>query len=287
MFIRKAIGLPEARPRMVRLAALVMAVTADAPAAPAQTPTPPLANWQYSVGEILTPLAGPIPDWRIYLGAGTSFTPLYEGARRYRPEPSVAINIRYRDIAFLSDGEGLGVNLLRGPGYRAGIAVSYDLGRDHTLENRIAGLGNVDPAPEIKGFAQYTILPFVFNIDFRRAIGGHDGYIGDFGIYGPVPFSDNFTVFMGPTLSFADSRYLQAYFGVTPRQAARSSFRPFSPEGGLKSAGWGMTAIYRLSEHWWFAADGTVNRLLGDASRSPLVESRTEFAADIDVVYQF
>jgi len=44
----------------------------------------------------------------------------------YRTVPSPAFDIRYKDLLFLSDGDGLGVNLLRGETYRAGVALGYD-----------------------------------------------------------------------------------------------------------------------------------------------------------------
>jgi len=94
----------------------------------AQTPSP-LADWQYSTGEVLRSLGDqPIPDWRETVGLGVSTQPSFVGAKGLKVLPSVVMDVRYKDIAFASDGEGIGVNLLRGPGYRAGISLSYDLG---------------------------------------------------------------------------------------------------------------------------------------------------------------
>jgi outer membrane scaffolding protein for murein synthesis (MipA/OmpV family) len=264
---------------------VAIAVLAAAPVT-AQTPSP-LANWQYSVGEVLVPLGGPVPDWRVTVGAGADVEPIYEGSKRYSVQPSVVLDVRYKSIAFLSDGEGLGVNLLHGQTYRAGVAIDYDLGRDHHLQHRLTGLGNVGVAPEGKLFAEYFLLPFVYRADIRKGFGGHNGIIGDLGMYVPLPVGKNAYVFTGPSVTFADSDYMQAYFGITPAQAARSQFHTFTARGGLDRAGWGITALYKHSEHWWVEAEGAWEYMLGDAGRSPIVEDKSQFAAGVNLLYRF
>ncbi|HEX6842731.1 MAG TPA: MipA/OmpV family protein [Stellaceae bacterium] len=272
---------------VARLGACLAAAAclAVAPAA-AQTPSP-LANWQYSVGEVLTKLGGPLPDWRVTLGAGAEMEPIYEGSKRYSVTPTAVIDVRYKDIAFLSDGEGLGVNLVRGQTYRAGVAIDYDLGRDHHLQHRLTGTGNVGVAPEAKLFAEYFLLPFVYRIDIRRGLGGHDGVIGDLGAYVPLPVAKNTYVFTGPSITFADTRYMQSYFGISPAQASRSQFSAFDAHSGLVRAGWGVTALYQYDKHWWLEAEGAWQYMLGDAGRSPIVEEKSQFALGANVLYRF
>jgi len=276
------IGAPVARLGACLAAALWLAIV---PAA-AQTPSP-LANWQYSVGEVLMKLGGPLPDWRVTLGAGAEMEPIYEGSKRYAVTPSVVIDVRYKDIAFLSDGEGLGVNLLRGRTYRAGIAIDYDLGRDHHVHHRLTGIGNVGVAPEAKLFAEYFLLPFVYRIDIRRGLGGHDGVIGDLGAYVPLPVAKNTYVFTGPSITFADTRYMRAYFGISPAQASRSQFSAFDAHGGLDRAGWGVTAAYTYNKHLVFQVQGAWEYMLGDAGRSPIVEEKSQVAVGANVIYRF
>jgi outer membrane scaffolding protein for murein synthesis (MipA/OmpV family) len=266
-------------------AALVLALVGAGRAA-AQTPSP-LANWQYSVGDILMPLMGTPPEWQTLIGGGLALQPLYEGSQRYHLQPAPVIDIHYRDIAFISDGQGLGYNLIRGKTYRAGVALTYDLGRDQDVAPRLHGLDDIDAAPEAKLYADFTLLPFVFDVDLRRGIGGHDGYIGDVGFHVPIPLGKYFFLFAGPSVTFADRRYMQAYFGVGPVQAARSQFRRFDAQGGLKRATFGATAVYTLSDKWILASDFGAARLLGDAARSPIVESKAEFTIDASVVYKF
>jgi len=271
--------------RVTAVAVLLAALIQSRPA-PAQTPAP-LANWQYSVGDLLEPLMGPQPTWRAYVGVGLAAQPVYEGSQRYHALPAPIVDAHYKDLAFLSVGEGIGVNLLRGRLYRAGVALTYDLGRDQHAATRLKGLGTIGVAPEVKLFADVALLPVILDFDLRRAIGGTDGYIGDIGMHVPIPLASNLFLFAGPSVTFADGRYMQSYFGVSAAQAVNSEFRPFDAHGGVKRAGFGLTAVYQISEQWMLASDGAAQRLLGAAARSPIVESKVEFTIDLNAVYKF
>src|SRR5690348_11193168 len=104
-------GLPK---RRIGLAAWVLLLVTAAAGAHAQTPSP-TQEWQYSSGVLLQKMYEPErPTWQTVLGAGVDVQPLYPGARPYHVMPAPVFDIRYRDLAFLSVGAGLGVNVLRG-----------------------------------------------------------------------------------------------------------------------------------------------------------------------------
>jgi len=254
----------------------------------AQTPSP-LAYWQYSVGEVLEGSQDKAPpEWAITLGGGALVTPKFEGAKRYQGEPSVIVDIRYRDVAFASDGEGIGVNLVHGQNYRAGVALAYDLGRDQHDDPHLRGLGNIDTAPEAKLFAEYFLLPVVVSAALHQAIGGHNGLLGELGAYIPLPlFDQKLIIFTGPTLTLADGEYMRSYFGVSAKQAAATSLHQYSAHGGFKSTGWGVTAVYRLDDNWLIESDFAYERLIGDAARSPIVETSSQFTAGVNLAYRF
>jgi outer membrane scaffolding protein for murein synthesis (MipA/OmpV family) len=249
----------------------------------------PFPYWENAAGIVLAPLGGPVADWRVNAEIGATYLPYYEGSNHYRLVPTPAFDIRYKEIAFLSNGDGIGVNLIHGELYRAGIAVGYDVGRNAHLSGRLNGLGNVEPAAEPRLFAEYTIMPVVLSANIRHAIGGHDGFIGDVGAYMPVVGNDTVIVFVGPGLSFADRRYMQSYFGVTAVQSAasRANFPVYAVSGGIKTASFGLVGIYHLSDAWYLNADLGTERLLGSAEGSPIVQSATQFGLTLALGYQF
>lgn len=267
--------------------ALLIGISTPRTAALAQTPTP-LNNWQYSAGETLEPMLGELPEWRVVVGSDAVLYPNFEGSQRYKPMISPFFEAEYRGRIFASTGEGIGANLLRGKTYRAGVALTYDTGRDVDVERSwLHGLGDVHPAPEGKIFAEYTIFPVVLTADLRRGFGGHNGYIGDLGAYMPVLGSETYFLFIGPSVTFADDRYMQAYFGITPLQASRSRFRAFRAEGGLKSAGFGASGLYFFTKHWFAELDASYERLLDSAADSPLTEARSQFMLSVGFGYKF
>lgn len=281
-----------ARAGLALAAGLLLGIAATVAGARAQTPSP-LAEWQYSAGVPLLPLFEPeIPEWQVRLGAAVGVRPLYDGARPYRLVGGPMIDIRYRDLFFASVGEGIGVNLLRGGNWRAGIALTYDFGRHvGSYESHLRGLGNINPAPEAKLFADYVIskeFPLVLRADLRRSLGGSDGWIGDIGAYMPLPGSaERFYWFAGPSLTFADARYMSEWFGVGQAQSARSGFRRFDAGTGIRSASLGVSAVWFFREHWYASADGAYQRLLGSAADSPITERKDNGVLFLTLGYLF
>jgi hypothetical protein len=120
----------------------------------AQTPSP-LQEWQYSGGIILARLFQPdLPTWRTILGVAAETQPVYDGSRAYRVQGGPVVNIHYKDIAFISTGEGIGYNFLRGDHYQIGLGVTYDFGRKEKWDlTNLHGMGDIGAAPEGKLYA--------------------------------------------------------------------------------------------------------------------------------------
>lgn len=247
----------------------------------AQTPAP-LQEWQYSGGIILARLFQPdLPDWRSVAGIAAETQPVYAGARAYRVQGGPVINIQYRDIAFVSTGDGIGYNFLRGDHYRFGAAIAYDLGRrerdDYT---NLRGMGNISVAPAAKVFGSVVLsrkFPLILRVDARQLAGGANGAVGDAGVYMPLPGSSKkFVMFAGPSITFATHRYLQSEFGVTPTQSLASGHRVFDPHGGTEAVGVGFSATRFLTDHWLVNLDSAISKLKGSADVSPVTERSTQ-----------
>ncbi|MEA3117848.1 MAG: hypothetical protein QOI13_1118 [Paraburkholderia sp.] len=261
--------------------------------ATAQTPSP-LAQWQYSAGITLEQMFEPqLPAWRIRIGPSASYQPRYDGADSYHVLAGPSIDVRYRDRFFLSTGEGLGANVLTGPNWRAGITLSYDLGRRAADDNNhLHGMGNINAAPSAHLFGEYVVsksFPLVMRADLRRDLGGDNGWVGDLGAYMPMPGSSRtFIWFAGPTVTFADSRYMNAWFGVNSApQAATSGYAPYQASAGIRSAGLGIAATWMPSKHWYVTCNVAYQKLFGSAARSPIAQTADSEAIDFSVAYEF
>jgi outer membrane scaffolding protein for murein synthesis (MipA/OmpV family) len=257
-----------------------------------QTPSP-LQEWQYPGGTILEKLYEPnLEDWRVVLGAALVSEPRYDGGLAYRVSPGPVIVVLYKDIAFASVGEGIGVNLLHGEKYRVGVSVGYDLGRPMSDDYRhLYGLGNIDPAPVVKVFGSYVIskeFPLVLRADVRRIVGGADGLLGDFSFFMPLPGSSKtFVMFAGPSITFSNRQYMRKVFGVSADQAADSAYPMYNAHGGFTAAGMGFSASYFLTSHWLINADLAWNRLQGSASASPITQSNEQGVIEFSTEYRW
>jgi outer membrane scaffolding protein for murein synthesis (MipA/OmpV family) len=247
---------------------------------PAQAQTPsPLAEWQYSSGVQLQRLFEPtIPTWQIELGLGAQLAPVADGIARYQAQPGPVIDIRYKDIAFASTGEGVGFNLFSFRHVSFGAAITYDLGRSpHADGEALTGLGTIHPAPEFKIFA-VTTLAKSFPLTIRV----------DVGAYLPMPgSSQTFAWFVGPTVTVADSRYMNAYFGISKAQARSTRYHLYHAEGGFKSAGLGVSADYFVTPNVILNMSGAFNRLLGSAAESPITQTKYEEVVSLSALYKF
>src|SRR5450631_4666649 len=261
--------------------------------AEAQTPSP-LQEWQYSGGIILARLFEPdLPRVRVLLGLASDFQPVYDGSHAYRVQGGPVINIHFRDIAFVSTGEGIGYNFLRGDHYQVGVGVTYDFGRKEKddLAN-LHGMGDIGAAPVAKLFGSWVLsksFPMILRVDARQFIGGAQGAVGDASVYMPLPGSSRtFVMFAGPSITLATRHYLQTLYGVTPEQSLASGHPVYDiTRAATSAAGVGFSASKFITEHWLFNVDAAINQIRGSPSRSPLVERRTQRVLALSVDYHW
>jgi outer membrane scaffolding protein for murein synthesis (MipA/OmpV family) len=259
----------------------------------AQTPSP-LQEWQYSGGIILARLFEPdLPTFRTVVGLAADAAPIYNGAAAYRVQGGPVINVLYRDVAFITTGNGIGYNVFRGDHYQFGVAMAYDLGRKEKEDyDNLRGMGNISPSPVAKVFGTVVLskkFPLILRADVRQFIGGAEGAVTDLGVYSPLPGSSKtFVMFAGPSITLATRHYLQTEFGVTPQQALASGHPAYDEtHPGTAAAGVGFSATKFVTSHWLLNLDTAISQIRGSAARSPLVERRTQRVLALSLDYQW
>ena len=282
--------LPFSRPLAV-LAFLFMVCNSQAVLA--QTPSP-LQEWQYSGGIILARLFQPdLPEWRTVLGLAAEVQPVYDGAAASRVQGGPVINIHYKDVAFISTGEGIGYNVLRGDHYQVGVGVTYDFGRKEKADfTNLRGMGDIGAAPVGKVYASWVLsrkFPMILRVSARQFIGGSQGAVGDAGVYLPLPGSSRtFVMFAGPSITFGTTHYLQTLYGVTPQQSRDSGHPVYGiPHSGTVAAGVGFSATKFITPHVLLNMDAAINQIRGSAAHSPIVEQRTGRVLALSMAYQW
>lgn len=238
--------------------------------------------------------SGPKKDWSIRLGAGALYAPDYEGSNNYKIVPAPLVMVSYRDLIFLR-GPMLGANAFTWKGpvdkLQVGPLVRYRFGRNEDDSDDLRGMGDIDGSIELGAFVNYSIGPWSAGLTVFQGVGGDDDAL-------TAKLSAGLRLPLGPKLTLSgelattwvDDNYMEAYFGVTAKQSARTRLRQYKPEGGFKDAGLSVGLDYKLTEGWGITGRLGYKRLLGDAADSPLVKTRgsaDQFSTGLFVGYKF
>ncbi|MEQ3650913.1 MipA/OmpV family protein [Hyphomonas sp.] len=215
------------------------------------------------------------------LGAGAFVGPDYKGSNDYRVMPLPFASIRYTrgDRYVALDGPGLNANIVSGGDFELGPLITFEMGRDNDIENRtVRRLGEVDDAIMAGIFASKRIdLGGPGGIEVGAQVltdvsGANDGMTAKFEVGYNRFLSQRTMLMIGASTSWADEKYMQAYFGVTPAGAAASGLPTYTAGSGVENVELSAGLMYRINERW--SALGMVNyqRLLDTAADSPIVQ---------------
>src|SRR5262249_51221830 len=129
-------------------------------------------------------------------------------------------------------------------------------------------------------------FPVVIQADVRQIVGGATGALADLNLYVPIPGSSRrFLLLVGPSMTWADHRYLQKQFGITRSQSLVAGRGPFGVHGGADRVGAGFSLAMPRVGQWLLNVDGAVSRLRGSAADSPVTEVRTQRTLDFSIDY--
>lgn len=228
-------------------------------------------------------------DWDIVVGAGLVVAPKYSGSSKYQISPVPNISISYQDKYFLNP-LGLGVNAIKWKGFKAGASIGYDMGRNDSVAARLHGLGDIEASINAAIFASYRLENWTFDGAIRHALTHASSYgmTADLGVNYRIPVIEKrLDIVVGPRIGFADSDYMETWYGITNAQAAGSGMRVYNAEGGIKDMSFNARMNYAVAPHVKISPFVSVKRLLGDAADSPIVEEETQFMGGVGVGYRF
>ena len=210
-------------------------------------------------------------DFVFELGVQGIVSPEYLGSDEYQIEPSALFSVEYLNIPGLGSFGGPD-----GLGFSIGPSFKYLSERDSSDYPGLRGLDDIDATYELGIKADYEWENFQVYGDVRYALGGGDGFVGDFGAYLIArPLDRRLVLKLGPTVSLASSNYMDTYFGVSPRESLNTGGRlaAYEADGGFKSVGVAASAKYEIFTDYFINADAKYDRLVGDAKDSPVVKA--------------
>jgi len=231
-------------------------------------------------------------DWSFEFGGGALALPSFPGASSTKVIPLPWIDLHYRDLFFLSPISGLGVNLVAVPGARLGVALLPDFGRSASDSNRLRGWGDIGTGADLRLFGQLRVIgPVAVLAGVRRQLGGGNGTLVEGGLTSKLRLLPRLFLTATGTVTWANARYTQAYFGVDAEQSATalsfgSAVPTFSAGAGLRDASLALSASLRIDDHWSLQSIFRTEALLGDAGRSPLTEQRLQLTFGGFIAYR-
>ena len=225
-----------------------------------------------------------VPQWS--LGIGAAYVPRYEGSNEHRMTglPVIA----YRNGRFAAGVGGLSYNLSSASTFEFGPTLSYAVGRDESDADRLRGLGDIKGGAELGAFARWHISSWSLHANLKRGVGnGPEGTQLQLGIGHSTRLGSADRLQLGASLDWADDKYTQAYFGVTPTQSAASGLSAYSAAAGIKSYGVNAVWTHTFTPAWFSTVGVHAKRLAGDAANSPITEQRNVIGASAGIGYRF
>lgn len=231
-------------------------------------------------------------DFSVSLGAG--FVPDYEGSDDYGGTAFPMFDLNWADTVTINM-DGLKVNAISvengKSAFSAGPLLTYNMGRGEDDNDALRGLGDIDPSIEVGGFVNYNYGPWQMDMSVRTDVNSaHKGTLADLSAGYGWEFEKGVSMATGVSTVWASDDYMQSYFGISTRQAARSAYSEYDAGAGFKNAGLWYEVSYDFDENWSIGAQSRLTQLLGDAADSPIVEdegSATQFMTGIGVSYKF
>jgi len=253
-----------------------------------------------NAADLTPPPPAPVEGWTITLGVGPEVFNSFPGSSSVSIWPTGYISYRRpgEPEPFVSPDDGLGIALLDLPWIKAGPVARFisertlsgGFGSIGNNEN-FFGLHNVGFTAELGGFVELWPTDFFrARFEARQGVSGAQGFDANIELdivhrYGPWTFS------LGPRFQFGDDQFMNAYFSVTPAEAAlNGNVFSYQAHGGLTSIG-GLGAIkYAFSPAWSTTVFGGVNSYVGSAGGSPIpnrLGSLNDLTAGVIVAYTF
>jgi outer membrane scaffolding protein for murein synthesis (MipA/OmpV family) len=226
------------------------------------------------------------------IGAGAAYGPSYAGSDDYVAYPVPLVQGSFHGVAINPRSGGVALDFIPNPadgvGFNLGVAGRVRLDRaSHIKDPVVRSLGKLDMAVEVGPTAGVT-FPHVLNGYDSLTIGAdalwdvagaHDGMVVDPSVTYFTPLSRGIAASLSFSAEYADGKFADYYYSVTPAGSLASGLPTFDADSGFTRAGANLLLGIDLDgdlQNGGLAvfAIGGYSRMLGDARRSPVTSIR-------------
>ena len=248
--------------------------------------------------------AGP-PDWNVSVGGMVFTYPSYPGSDEYRVVLFPLVNASFRDRAYLGPSTtGIGFALGAYPIRSSHLSLAVELGgqdsRPASRADALAGMEDRDAVATAGASLSYRAGAFEGIVAVSQGLNDDAGLIQTTRLVYTQPLGKVILV-AAAGAAVANGKQMRREFGITEAEAGRrqalvdagdGGLEPgdglaYTPDGGLRHLGAGVTLIYPVASRWSLVGLAGVEWLADEAANSPLVRQREQFAGGVGVGYRF
>jgi outer membrane protein len=213
----------------------------------------------------------------VSIGGGVGFAPDYEGSEDYEAVPVPFADVKFDNGMFVKLlGLNLRANLIPSDMWRLGPVYNYRAERDDVDNSAVDDMKQVSDANELGIFGGFVIDNWFVSLEYMADMGdAYDGW---------------YSISIGASTTYANDDYMQTYFGVSRKDAARSGLDRYNADSGIKDVGIDLGLNWIINQNWSTKGIASYTRLVGDADDdSPVVDEGDEgqFFGAVLVVYTF
>jgi MipA family protein len=233
--------------------------------------------------------AVPLEDGQGLAGVAVIAGHEYLGSDERKTLVLPALSYQWKNGWFAGTGNGVGYKFHSPPNMQYGLRVTLDLGRDESDAVALAGMGDIDLRPEFGAFFNYFITDEWFlTSSFRYGAGNdRDGSQTDIGVGWSTQLAPQWRGALGVAATYVNSKYMQAFYGVTAQQSASSGYAVYTPGAGWRDIRGTASLTYFIDARWSLTGVLTVRSLQGGVTRSPIVTEDTPVAGVLALSYSF
>lgn len=213
----------------------------------------------------------------------------YLGSDERKTSLFPALSYQWKNGWFAGTDNGVGYKFDSPSNMQYGLRVTLDLGRDENDAVALAGMGDIDMRPEIGGFFNYFITPEWFlTTSFRYGAGNdRNGSQTDVGMGWSTQLAPQWRGAVGVGATYVNSKYMQAFYGVTPVQSTASGYAVYTPGAGWRDARATASLTYFFNAEWSLTAAATVRWLQDQVKASPIVTETMPVSGVVALGYTF
>lgn len=273
------------------------------PGAWAAAAAPPAADGAGSQAEAGGEAPAARRSWDAAIGFIASYAPEYAGSDRWSLGLQPGGWVRWGRLSIASrssfvvrsgepvSGSGLRLDLSPGERLRVGLSLRQDSGRQESDSADLRGLGDVRPTLRVRLSASYPMDGWRAGGSITAdALGRGGGELAELTVSRGVPLAmlaPRLSGSASASLSYGSARYMQAYYGITVEQSARSGYPVYVPGAGLRDMALAFGLRWELDGPWVLFGGASASRLIDKAATSPLTRERNSWALSTGVAYRF